>query len=365
MSQRTLVIVGASVRAAAMSAIRAGRQPYGIDLFADRDLRRIATCLRIERDAYPAKLGQLMTTAPAGKWMYTGGLENYPNLIDHWQRTRPLWGIIPPALNRVRDPMCMMQLVPMAECRDQPDATLAPHQWLCKHRSSSGGNGVRDWDGLPISPDHYLQRRLEGESVSAVFVADAGYCRFVGSSVQLVGLPWLHAHPFQYCGSIGPRRLTADEQKQWLHIGEQLNGAMRLQGVLGIDAMLDSDAVTVIEVNPRYTSSVEVFELSSRTAVLHESAMREDVQTVRPVIGKAVYYALADMSFPQHGPWENDLMGPFDPWRLPRYADIPEGGACFKQGDPVITVFSQAATAEACLFHLRELAGELDELFAK
>ncbi|MCH2591273.1 MAG: hypothetical protein MK004_22585, partial [Planctomycetales bacterium] len=43
-----LVIVGASARAAAWSAIRAGRRPLCADLFADRDLLAVAAAIAVE-----------------------------------------------------------------------------------------------------------------------------------------------------------------------------------------------------------------------------------------------------------------------------------------------------------------------------
>ena len=42
------------------------------------------------------------------------------------------------------------------------------------------------------------------------------------------------------------------------------------------------------------------------------------------IVGKAIYYAPHRIAFPAAGPWDADLASPFDPWRLPGFADIPE-----------------------------------------
>src|SRR5438128_59838 len=88
----SLLIVGASVRAAAFSALRAGFHPWCIDLFADRDLCCRVPCHRIARRNYPEAIESVLHDAPPGPWMYTGGLENYPTLVDEWSVHRPLLG---------------------------------------------------------------------------------------------------------------------------------------------------------------------------------------------------------------------------------------------------------------------------------
>ena len=52
-AERTLLIVGASGRAAATSAIRAGWRPFVIDLFADEDTSRLCSVLQCPLDGYP------------------------------------------------------------------------------------------------------------------------------------------------------------------------------------------------------------------------------------------------------------------------------------------------------------------------
>ena len=69
-----------SVRAAAFSAQRAGFAPQCADCFADADLARRFPTTRV--DNYPDGLAAPAAEAPFGGWMYTGGLENCPDLVD-------------------------------------------------------------------------------------------------------------------------------------------------------------------------------------------------------------------------------------------------------------------------------------------
>ena len=75
----SLSILGASVRSAAQSALRAGFIPCGADLFADHDLQRTSAAT-IRVSDYPQQLIDASKQLPSGPWMYTGGLENHPKI---------------------------------------------------------------------------------------------------------------------------------------------------------------------------------------------------------------------------------------------------------------------------------------------
>src|SRR5262245_29259757 len=87
---RSLIVVGASARAAAYSAWRAGFAPLACDLFGDADLRRLCPW-SLARD-YPAGLVATASQQPPCAWLFTGGLENHPSIVDDIARERPLLG---------------------------------------------------------------------------------------------------------------------------------------------------------------------------------------------------------------------------------------------------------------------------------
>ena len=63
----TLIIIGASTRAAATSAWRAGWTPWCADLFADADLERIATVRKVPPETYPHGLLAALYDAPPAR----------------------------------------------------------------------------------------------------------------------------------------------------------------------------------------------------------------------------------------------------------------------------------------------------------
>src|ERR1700733_2963616 len=98
-----LLIFGASARAAAFSALRAGLHPWCADLFSDEDLLGRCPAMRLT-GRYPVAFLDLIGANVSGPWMYTGGLEGYPRLIQQMEKRRPLWGNGHDVLMRIRNP---------------------------------------------------------------------------------------------------------------------------------------------------------------------------------------------------------------------------------------------------------------------
>lgn len=369
----TLLIVGASVRAAAFSARRAGFRPVGLDLFADRDLRRHGDVIRIPRSDYPHRLGEFLERLPEGPWMYTGGLENYPHHIGRWARHRPLWGCAESCLRRVRSPERL------AEClrprglhyppiRNTPPPIDDPTPWLMKPRRGAGGTSIIPWS--PPESDHrkgvYFQRLVEGVPRAAIFNGRHGKAELLGVTEQMIGQPWLHARPFAYCGSIGPIELEASQRGQWERIGQALVEDAGLVGLFGVDAVEHDGQIHVIEVNPRYTASIEVLEYATGLKALRhhaaafDSAIRLELggmpREIRQdaMIGKAILFAPQGIRFPADGPWEDESELPVD--SCPRFADVPVANSWIERGGPILTVFAEGPSIEAIRGQLREAA---------
>src|SRR4051812_40999335 len=141
----TLLIVGASARAAAFSALRAGLRPWAIDLFADRDLAAVCPVQAVPPNRYPDALPELASAAPPGPWMYTGALENRPDLVERLAAAPPLWGNDAAALCRVRAPFALAAALRAADvpCPAVRADDAPAGRWLVKPLASAGGVGIR------------------------------------------------------------------------------------------------------------------------------------------------------------------------------------------------------------------------------
>jgi predicted ATP-grasp superfamily ATP-dependent carboligase len=366
-------VVGSSARAAVHSLARAGFSAWAVDQFADRDLKRIAPCTICPPEGYPDAIPQLAAQFPPGPVLYTGGLENHPHILRELAAQRELWGNPADVVERVRDPFVLFPA--LAECgfaaprlipRGEP--CVREGRWLRKPLRSGGGIGIRfAQPGEPASPHHYFQAFIDGAPMSAVFSG----ATLLGVTQQLIGEPWLHAKGFAYCGNIGPVRGPVPPAFP-----------VPLRGVWGLDFVLCNGVAYVVEVNPRYTAAVEVLEHAVGVVAFCENPPPQPPslkgggsQIYSPLpsgrgaggvgfpVGKAIYYAPHTLRFPYCGPWDADLAGDFDPWRLPKFADIPEAGSVIESGHPVLTFFATGSTPAEVRERLQSRAAELDALF--
>lgn len=378
--EQTVGVVGASARAAVHSLLRAGFKAWAVDLFGDRDLAMVAPCAVCPLEDYPQALPRLAKQFPPGPVMYTGGLENHPQVVAELAADRELWGQRAEVLRIARDPFLISRALetrgmnltyPGVYHTDAPPPPQFPPEprWLLKPRSSSAGHGIRFWghgDPLPTNPSRwYFQEFVEGVSMSAVFFTDERRTLLLGVTEQLVGESWLHAPPFGYAGNIGPIQMNPTFRYIIHRSGETIAAAAGLRGLWGFDFIHDIDIATYpVELNPRYTASIEVLEHG-----LGESMFGNQLGATRSgtraMIGKAIYYAPHDLTFPASGPWDTDLALPFDPWRLPNFADIPAAGAVLHAGQPVLSIFAKSSSATECRQQLQSRASELDQLFGK
>lgn len=397
----TLNILGASTRAAAMSAVAAGYDVWCADKFGDTDLQAIATVEQCEQ--YPDDLPALLSDAPRAPWIYTGALENYPKLLAQLpNRAYPLWGNSAEVVKLARDPAFWMPLLKTASITVPAIAMSAdevPHDgtWLVKPRRSASGIGIARWDAqlaATASRDTsqtYWEEFIAGKPCSAVFVAAGRRAVLLGSTWQLIGEPWCWGEPahksrstptFAYCGSLGPIHWPDAITTQWQTIGDLLTRELNLVGLFGVDAILTtSEQIVPLEINPRYTASIEVLERASqqgtfgtrakilRSIALHAAACSEGKlpERVIPVpnamAGKAILYAPhsgRSWRFPtaaaQWAAVLNLQPGPVS------IADLPPADSLHEPGQPILTVLADGNDEAEVRGKLLDLASEFYEL---
>ena len=376
----SLHIVGASARAAAQSAHRAGFDVATVDLFADADLREFASTTIVRR--YPHGLFAAMNKLPPGPWMYTGALENYPTLVDRLANSRVLLGNAGRCLRGIREPTLFTEALhsadlPYAACRTAQDAPPTDGSWLIKPRRSGGGTGISPWTGrLPArTEDGYFQARIAGQPVAAVFVGNSKQSVLLGVTQQIVGAAWTHAGEFQYSGSVGPLALPPSLVSLCREIGEVLCRRFGLSGLFGVDAILTDTRIVPVEINPRFPSSVEIIErASSWSAVqLHVEACRQrrlpnaSELAANPhdqrLHGKAILYAPRHLRIEQAT--HDMLMQCRGDALQADAADIPIAGCEILEKRPVLTIFAEGTSRDDVVTQLKEgAANTYDALFA-
>ncbi len=364
-----MLILGVSARAAAFSALRCGLRPYCADHFADRDLAAVCPVERVEFARGPVGFADVAESLPPSPWFYTGGLENHPDLVERISRRHRLWGVGADELRRVRDPFAVAEAlsaagIPVPEVRDDPGGLPRDGSWLVKPMASGGGIGIEPLVGQEIADPRskYYQRKIEGISFSALFIGSRDRARLVGVARQWVGdVP---GRPFAYRGGIVPGRLGPAPAARLAELGDRLASAFGLVGWFGVDYVLRQGIPWPVEVNPRYTASVELHEMAAGRALLpaHRAACEDLSGTASEPQGprkrrsraaaKWIVYAPHRLVVPEIAMETPVIDGPD---AVTTVGDIPAPGAGIEAGEPVMTLLARDSDSGSCRARLTRL----------
>ena len=372
----TLILIGASVRALAFSCIRAGYQPWCIDLYADEDLTKNCPTTLITK-SFPDEISDLIKTAPKVPILYTGGLENHSALLQLLSAERTVLGITGNTLTNLRNTPEFYNLLKSKQINTPTIITSTKDlnketSYLRKPKYRSGGLGIKPFDPskqtMVDDADFYYQKFIKGESRSAIFCFNESGFELLGTSIQSSGTQSLHASDFLYSGNMGPVNPCASELKDLQTIGKIISSNYRPRGLLGMDYILNESRVYPLEINPRYTASMEVLELAlgqnfitkHMQAFGFKTICENPAHTEPSVIGKAIYYAPHDVLISEDVPWVSTEANPrlFSP-----FADIPRANSAIDKGSPVVTIFAKADSLTEVEVQLKKLTSQLDSLF--
>src|SRR4051812_46110486 len=357
-----VLVAGVTTRPLAESAARAGYRVTAVDGFGDLDLRAIAEVI-LARSEGPGEPYGPMKAAAAGSRVsaavaaYTSNFENYPAAVARLARGRRLLGNGPATLALVRNPADVMRVLRRhdllaPESRHRAPAPGSLHgPWLLKPRRSGGGHGIMPWSpGTPVRRSMYLQQRIAGIPGSISFVADGVNAVLLGFSRQLVGGKSFGAGGFRYCGSIlGHPAIRLFRQQRTLleraaRLAAVLTREFGLVGLNGIDFIAREGVPYPIEVNPRYSASMELVERAHQVSMfgIHVGACQGDLPsapTSDPLThGKAIVFAQRDSK-----------VGDSQHWLSRNWlADVPRPGEHIAEGRPVCTVFARARHPRQC-----------------
>lgn len=405
-----LLILSASARFIASSSVRAGFSFSAVDLFGDWDLQQLCGGSRESENKcrQVASFQEFSDLADdcCDAVVLGGGLENQTELLGQISRKARLLGTSPAQLSRLINPDCFRVLAAAIQSvggmvpRIKSSITARDDlsQWLYKKTAGAGGQHVRfasinDID-LPENDDHLFQQYIEGELVSAIFVAVDGAsrnCRLLGLSRQLVGEAKLGASQFAYCGSIGLDDSAKYDCETIERIGQTISSEFQIVGVFGIDLILNSNGAWPVDINPRIPASAEIFELdrllstkgprqresSPSIVAIHLAACdgkstssmwecKNEIGFNSNRLGKAILYWRQQESvvFDQTrlsfvtGKYWDTASGDVPPSRW--VADVPCTGRVIRHGDPVLSLFVRGATEKLVYERLLSFASELE-----
>ena len=385
-----VLIVGTSARAAAESAARAGFDVTALDAFGDLDQHPSVHARSVQRDfderAFTASTAARAAQATACDAVaYLSPFENHPRTVGTLARGRALWGNGPEVLRDVRNPLRVVRA--LADRRlaaaavvagdesdavddDAPGMVSNEGAWLAKPFASGGGLRVRSWDRFEKVPRGcYLQERIEGMPGSISFVAAGRRSVPLCVSRQLIGDSAFGADRYRYCGSIlaprGDESFGRDEElvDRACVLANAVAEEFGLVGVNGVDFVAHGGAPYAIEVNPRWSASMELAERAYGISVFGAHARACSAGTLpafdlaharrhQPAFGKAIVFARTAVTLGDTRRWIGDAT----------VRDVPQPGERISAGRPVCTVLADGRNASACY---EALVHRADRLYAE
>ena len=363
-----VLVAGVSTRAAAESAARAGFAVTAIDAFADLDQHASVHAMSLARNFTAPAAARAARNIQCDAVAYGSNFENHPGAVGTLAAGRALWGNAPAVLRRVRDPFLLAQTLSR---RGFPVPAIGSGEpgsrWIVKPLASGGGHRVRAWrpaKGLPRGC--YLQELIEGTPGSVVFVAAGGRAVPLGITRQLVGERAFGAAGYRYCGNIlaaaGDAGLGDDTAlvDRACALAGVVAEEFNLVGVNGIDFVARDGVPYAIEVNPRWSASMELVERAYGLSIfgVHAAACDEgalpafDLVEARrgaSPVGKAVVFARRDVVVGDTRAWLAHPASPALPAdEVARIRDVPHPGETIAAGRPVCTVFAAGRDAASC-----------------
>jgi uncharacterized protein len=352
---RPVLIIALAGRALATAARRAGAPVIVADLFGDVDTRAMAPWVRLPGDLEHgidrARLLEIRALAAGiAGIVYGAGFEHDPDMLRDLSEMAPVLGNPPETVATLKDPWAFAELLGRLDL-PHPAVAGTPGRagdWLRKQRGGAGGGHVRPAASAAGTADatHYYQARATGHPVSALFAADRRTARVLGFSAQWTAP--CRDGPFRFGGCAGPLALPRHLADAIASACDALVAATGLVGLNSLDLLVDGEAWTILEVNPRPGASLDVFDGLGGLSLwdVHCRAVAGTLPPPLPSGGTraraaAIVYADQARHVPESLRWQR--------WT----ADIPAPLTAFPIGAPVCTVLASGPDIETA----RDLAG--------
>ncbi|NLI93790.1 MAG: ATP-grasp domain-containing protein [Peptococcaceae bacterium] len=382
-----ILLVGVSVRALMESAAESGYEAMGIDYFGDIDACRQGKTMNLTVD-YGVRptvknLLEVAKNVSCRSLIYASGPENAPEQLDYWEERGLLKGNGVSVLRKVRNPRELRRSLgqvgakmpgfcSVKEWRYPPNRK----RWLLKPLNRGGGHGIlalpeekedanRLISALPDPTQYIIQEFMSGIPGSVSFLANGQKAVVLGTSRQLIGSRGKE-RPFLYEGNIVPLDLRGmmnpkDFEKEITKMVQHITKDFGLKGINTLDFIVNRDGIWVLEVNPRWSASVELIEkaLGERLFACHLAAcngadlegmtdLLKRIQTANTHTfwGKRVVYA------PESGVIVQCDGNQLEYLYRQGVRDIPRKDTKIEKGQPICSVLTSGATDRHCELRL-------------
>ena len=242
--------------------------------------------------------------------------------------------------------------------------------------------GTTDFVG-PVLPQNldsfYLQQRLLGETIGVTFLSSQVGSTFIGAMATWPPESNATDKRYVYRGSYGPIPLSKPNIDKLQRFAAMAGRESGLHGVWQADFLLHEGELTLLEINPRWSASMDLLDivLDMHLVENHDASVRSmmtskamdqlasraciaSLSEQERMLGKLIVYAdqpcLIDRS--QSEFWWSKRWNMDESCELNRcrFADIPTSGTSIPAGGPILTVMASGSARESILIALESAA---------
>lgn len=266
-----LLVTGLSTRMLVKS-LAPHHEVFALDVFGDLDTLAMAVGWRnignsnksIEEKKFLKIFEEVVREFSPSAWIHTSGFEGKYKLISKAEKVLFHYGLSERKIKKIRTPVNFFNALNKLGV-NYPETIIGRHDinlqkgWLRKDFDTAGGRGISKKNNIECkSKSVYLQKEISGRPLSVSFFVGPkgilvfGYCENIFSSTD--------NFPYLYQGVIGPVEMSSKTNDHIFEIIKNISIEFELVGLNGLDFILINENVYVLEINPRSTGAMEIFE---------------------------------------------------------------------------------------------------------
>lgn len=337
---KTYLIISISANALVASATRAGFRVISIDCFNDVDtakntLYSFQLANLSDRSSLDTVFQEIDLQNITGV-VIGSGFEPQPELLSDIQQRLPLLANSAEVMQRCCDPQSLFSMFEQYEIAYPETRFIQPivqsSDWLIKQGSGTGGSHIRYFSATTaVHADDYFQRFIEGESYSVNFLANQTDFSVIG--INRIWCSLADDSLFSYGGAVSNVQIPKQAISELERIVSVITVELGLRGLCGIDFILtDDQQVLVLDVNPRPTATLELYDdpngslFSAHIAVFEHNSLPSSPLTMSSSNAHQLMYATDDLVIPDAFDWPE--------WTVCR----PRNNSRISKGEPICLI---------------------------
>ena len=344
-----IILVAGSARMLALAAKKSGLRPLVIDLYSDIDTQQVAEAvyrvpsLAIEHLA-PA-VDYFVEFYAATTIIYGSGFEYYPESLVFLESRLKIVGNDSAVFSKLLDKQAFFKQLQRLGISFPEVSFSAPDQeenWLRKPMRGFGGLGIQYYRKNHV--DHsacYWQKYQPGRSHSVLFLANGNTLQLIAFNTQWT-VKLNEKEEFGFSGIINYAELQTGQKIRLVDWLGQLVRWYQLKGLNSLDFIQQGDQTYILEINPRPSASMALFEDDLLSA--HSKACQGLLGSYLAVqvgyTGYQIVYASQELVIPDYFEWPEGC------------GDLPLPGVIIGTGQPICSMIAHQKQAQAVLKQL-------------